>query len=169
MVISKERAAYIAKSLTEPKKLFVEKLDESFRIAVTQTYKDQIPEEVWLVYKNHPDFLETSGEIILDGHGFNWVRILTSEDSVITNNNRNAILKMTRQSSAPIYKMFTTLEKERAKLKQFVNEVKSALINLKTTTRIAKELPEAIPFLPVHNTLAVQVNVKPLRDKINNQ
>jgi hypothetical protein len=168
MVISKDKAKVVARSLCEKKLKYIETLTEKFAALVLAEYKKQIPDAVSKAFSNHPEWFYTTDVIRLDSHGFSREYVYVNSN-VICNKGTDSELKLTRESSSILYKKFSFIEKQRGEHKKLVGETISSLLALKTFKSIKDKFPEAAELLPEQYPVPATIDVSGLRNKLANQ
>lgn len=166
--LSKQVIENIAQKMTEKSKKFAEKLKNDYQEIVTFYMEAQAPDEVKKCFKNHPDYIETTGNAYLDGYGFNRESVsLNKQVPAITS--YHASLNLTSAIADKILKAKRKYEKAKEDYKQLVQETESALFALKTHKNIRENLSEAIPYLPPPMSNSLVVNFDSLQKKLNKQ
>lgn len=169
MRISKTTAYQIAAKITEKKQAEVKDLEQQYVKFITDCYTASIPREVLEAKKKHPEWIYTTNDISYKANGVNWESVYTTTDNgVVPNSNggNNAHLELNAANAKTARQLKSKWESAKSELKSLKKEIEVALSNLRTTGQIAKHLPEAIPFLPTSNTLAISINYGGLRKKI---
>ncbi len=165
MVLSQEKAKQIAIKLCEKKKESVSKLLAEYQQFVHDSYVKQTPTEIISMQKKYPDWFSTSTGIYLHGNGFNNEYVNTSK-AVIDNTSRSAYMKMDNKLASQISQYKNAYLKAKDNHEDLVREIKTALINLKTFSRITEKFPEAAALLPKSTSTAIMVNVDGIRKKL---
>jgi hypothetical protein len=158
----------IAEKMTERSKKHSEVMLKEYQELATLLYDAQVPDEVKKCFKNHPDYIETTRTVYLDGHGFNRETVSLSKQAPATSGYHET-LKLTAAIADKLIKAKRKWEKARDEYKDLYNETKSALLALKTHKNIRENLSEAIPFLPPPMSNSLVVNFNSLQKKLKKQ
>lgn len=162
MQISKSMADMIAKALVDKKYKEIESLREEFKKYVYVQYLLQTPAAVKRTFKKFPEWFETKNYIVISTN--NWSETYVQKP-VICNKNGRAILHKDDAIRNKIDSYKLRIDKLTAEVKSFRREIEVALIQLRTTKRIAEQFPEAKKYLPKPNLLPM-VNIDPIREKL---
>ena len=165
MRMTKELAKQIARKLTVKKIEVSNQIFIDYRQAVTDAYIKQTPKEVAETFKKHPDWFYTRSGISFSGHGFRWETV-TATEQVICNSRSDANLNLDDKLAAKLTNLKRKNENAVAAYNALVDEIETALFNLRTFANVEKNFPEAIPFLPASTSTALMVNFDALRKKI---
>jgi len=165
--ISNDLAGQIAYKLTEKSRKAMEEKHVAYREVVTTLYEQTTPQPVLDVLKKYPDWIDTASNIRLQGHGFNYEYV--SPTRTIVSNCRNNALELTDKMAKSITAVKKEWEKSQDKYKSLKDEIKHALLSLKTYANIRKELPAAAEYLPPPMSNALVVNLGNLNKRITNQ
>jgi len=165
MRISKEKASEIARQMTVKQKKIADEALREFQRVVTDAYKKQIPITVINTAKKFPGFISKTSAIRLEGHGFNW-KYVSATEKVIKPAGTDAMLTMTSDLSKILQQLNNKADTEKEKYEVLCKEIVVALLSLKTFAGIQKHLPEAIPFLPKSESMALMPDLSVLRKKL---
>jgi len=166
MRISQDLAKQIASKLTEKSKAAYIAEQTAFKELVYETYMSRTPAEVRAVFEKHPDWVFSRQEVIINGHGFNYMRAMASKPVVCNEGSLNAHMPMTEKVGSILLSAWRKVEKAKEKYEKLKKETETALLNLKTTKQIAENLPAAIPFLPPPMSNSLVVNIDTLKRKL---
>lgn len=164
--ISNELAKQIAIKLTEKSRIVADKFHVEYRELVTELYEEQTPQEVKAALKKFPDWIYTSGSVKLNGNGFNFEWVSTTRNIVSNGNN---LLNLTSKIADKITAAKRKWEKAKKQYECLKDETKQALLALKTTNNIRKEIPIAAPMLPPPMSNALVCNFDSLKRRLINQ
>jgi len=166
--ITKELAKQVAIKLTEQSRLAVEVIKKEYQQLVTDIYISTTPKEIKEAFKKHPEWFYTRGQVILDGHGFRWERVPTTQH-VIANAGTEADLKMTSVFADKIMKSKRKYDKSKEEYEKLKTETENALITLRTYRQIIENIPAAEKFMPPPISNALVVNFDNLNKRISQQ
>jgi len=166
--ISNETAKQIAIKLTEKSRIAAEKLHVEYRELVTELYEEETPQEVKALFKKLPDWFYTRGYVNFNGHGFGWEQVSTTRQ-IICNGGTNANLHLTSKIADKITTSKRKWDKAKKNYEDLKDETKQALLALKTTNNIRKEIPLAAPMLPPPMSNALVCNFDSLKKKLSHQ
>jgi len=104
---------------------------------------------------------------MFNGNGFNFEHI-SSIEPVIQNKNKsyNSVI-LSNNFSEKMFKLKTKIDKFYKEYKTLWSETNNALLSLGTTKRIEDNFPEAIPYLPLSESLLPIANLENIRKKIS--
>lgn len=145
MVISKEQARVIAEKMCEKKKSEYLKAKAAVSKLVTALRRKQIPADVLRFFKKHPDFFQKSNEIRFEGHGIRFTYIYMTESLPYEG---NRILHLTSETGNKIKDAMNAEDKAKKEYEDLRQEIKVALLSLRTYKRITETFPEAAKHLP---------------------
>jgi hypothetical protein len=168
MRISQDLAQQIAFKLTQGSRDNADLFRKEYQELVTQFYEQQTPVEVKKTFDTHPEWFSTRQRVDFSGQGFRYEQVTTTR-SVICNQGQIATLPLTAKIADRLTKAKNKYEKADKECKALKDETETALINLRTFTRIRENIPAAIPFLPPPMSNALVVNVDSLNKKLNHQ
>lgn len=166
--LSKIAIENIAEKMTEKSKQYKNELFKKYSDLVAHIYQAQIPDEIKEIFKTHPEYIETTSHICLDGHGFNR-ELVDVGKQLPSKSHYAAYVNLTAPIADKIIKAKRKWEKARDDYKQLYQETESALMALKTNKNIRENLPEAIPYLPPPMSNSLVVNFESLQNRLNTQ
>lgn len=164
MTISKTLAENIAKKLCSKKYNEYQKSVTEKDTTIEKVYIKKIPKDVMAFFNKNPKMIISTSSICINGGGFHYYHATLSKrlpeisrinDELFTQTEKDAFLKLKNKVDL--------LKREYTDLLQ---EVTNALLNLKTTKRIAEHFPEAIQYLPTSEKLELAINITDIRNKI---
>lgn len=162
MVISKEKALFIAKELCKKKLAAYEKESENLRKVVSKLYSKQVPPVVKALYKKYPEYVKDTSYAVIEGHGISYLHV-----SLVNKMPGHTRMKLTPDIANQIKKANWAKIDAKKEYDDLVLEVKTAIITLKTYARITEKFPEAAKLLPSvtkYNPPAIQIDK--IRDKL---
>lgn len=170
MRISKELARQISFRLTDKGRAKVDKLKKEWQKAVTEAYKQQVPEKVIKMKAQFPEWFTTGECITLDGHGFSWTNV-TATERIIKDGNNNAKLKLDAKLAAELKKVQTAWENAKEANEKLQVETENTILALGTYKQITEKFPGAAQYLPNVGTksMALIPNLDGLKTKLQNQ
>lgn len=158
----------IAAKMTEKSKKYVDSLEKELKELVTGIYESQIPEEIRKVFKSHSEYIETTGSVVLDGHGFNRENVSMTKQLPATSN-YNQKLKLTAAISDRIMAVKRKKDKAKEDFRTLLSETEAALTALRTYKNIRENLPEAAQYLPPPMSNALVVSFDSLQKRLRKQ
>lgn len=165
MQISQSLACLIANKLVENKQKEYDKLDKEYSEYVYDLYLSQTPDEVKAMFKKHADWFMTTNTVRLHGHGFNYEYCDVKKPVIKNSPNDHAVLKLTEKIVAKINAYKKDLSKIKTERNNLKDDIKTALLQLRTYKQIEKTFPEAAPWLP-KQSMALVVDVEPIRRRL---
>jgi hypothetical protein len=165
--ISNDLAQQIAFKLTEKSKKVMDEKHIAFRDLVTTLYEESTPALIIDALKKFPDWIDTCSSIRLNGHGFNY-EYVTPTRKCVSNSSVNS-LELTQKMADKITSVRKVWEKSKKQYNDLKDEVKHALLSLKTFANIRKELPAAAEYLPPPMSNALVVNLGSLNKRLTTQ
>lgn len=165
MRISKQNSEIIAKQLMQKKKEKVNALLLEYQQGATDEYIKQTPKEVLEMSVKHPEYFALTNYVAVSGHGFRWEQIKTVKP-VIKKGFNEPTLILNDKISDKLTKLKRKHQSAKDQYDQLLSEIETALLNLRTYANIEKNIPEAAPFLPKGETMALAINFDDIRSKI---
>ena len=167
MRMTKDLAQDVARRITEKSSEYVDKCLKDVQSFVTKVYVESVPIEVSGAFKKFPDYFCVTERIKVLGTGFSYDYIDTDEDvEVVCNLDNEAVLKLNGADSNKYVSLNRKYESAKKKHREFKKEIEVSLYSLRTFSQIEKHIPEAVPFLPKSESLAVAKNFTRLRKLI---
>ncbi len=169
MRITKEKAEFVAKKLTEKKMEKRQELINELKEYCTDIAVLKIPKEVIDVWKKHEKYINLRNYINIEGSGIDNYD-LKRQDVVdyMPTDERN--ISVTKKESDYIQKMTWKINDMYNECRQLRREIENAVYNLRTYAKCEKEFPEAFKLLPKQAvSTALAVNINDIRNKINNK
>lgn len=165
MRISQDNAQAIANKMTEAKQKKVSELYDDYINAVKEAYEMQLPKEVMAFFQKFPSYCETTTSIKLDSHGFNreYVGI---KGALPSTTGYSAELDLNAKLADRLNKLRNKWDAATKAYKKLNLDIKTALLSLKTYKAIRENFPEAVPFLPERETMALAVNFSEIRKEL---
>ena len=163
MAIADDMTERIIQPLVDKKKALEKELSET----VTQMAKEDIPKDVMKMWKTNCEWMKSVSSIRLDGNGYSNDDInLSGNIPCVDTSYYNNRLNLTPERLKIIDKLWDSIDKAKAAIKQTEAEVYNTLLSLGTTKRVMDQFPEAAPFLPDNgNTMALTVQLESVREK----
>ena len=161
--LTKTQAEEIAVAMTAKERVKFNALQAQVREAVAEAYLNHLPDEVVVLFRSRPQYVNTTGSLRIDGNGFNneYYRLFRTVPQGESN------LFLPKPGEAKILReAIDRVATEEAKLKELKRDIYNALITLKTVKRISEQLPEAIPFLNIKTSTAITLNLSDLRKRL---
>lgn len=165
MQISKSIAEMIAITLVAKKDKEASNLTDEYHKYVYDTYMEQTPDEIKKVFKKHPEWFHIRNNIVVDSSNHNWKEIATAKPVIGNTSTGRAHLQATAAIKKRIDDYVERINKIKQDAKALRLEIETALLQLRTTKRIAEAFPEATKYLPKANLLPM-VNIDPIREKL---
>lgn len=166
--ITKEIASEVAKILTIRKKEEYEALEAKLSETVKDLYNLTIPDKVKEFQKEFPSFINTRSAVKLMGNGFSY-EYISVKDQVITNTSQCTCLTPSPEEAGNIQKMKNKIQDLKTEYNTLVLDIETALLTLRTYSKIEKEFPEAFIHLPNRITTALAININSIREKLPTQ
>jgi hypothetical protein len=166
MRISQQTANAVALKLTDKFKVARDEAQKAFFEIVTATYESHVPKAVTDLYKSHPDFTRITSSIVVHGSGFHREGVRTTRNVICHANGYTVEYTPTQKEAKLFAAAFRAWESAKEKYDQILRETETALISLRTVNNIAKNLPEAAPFLPPATSTAIVPNLTKLRSQL---
>lgn len=163
MRITKEAANNAARKLVEKKREKIKNAKAEFAETVRNMYLATVPPDVRELFDRDSGWIGKTSSIRLNSHGFinHYVNI---DGSVPRKLNHNTDLEMSANDGSLLQRRFQKFSKLQKETDQLELTIKEAIYGLRTIKNVEIEFPEAIPFLPVHHTTALSVNIGPIRE-----
>jgi len=164
MTISKTLAEQIAIKLCEKKQKAYLQAEKVTQETIEHVYIKKIPKDIMAFFKKHPKMTKTCSYVTIQTSNYNYMssnfskslpEIYNIMDNIFTQSEKDSFFKMHNQAN--------DLKKE---FKQLKEQVENALLNLKTTKRIAEHFPEAVPYLPTSEKFELAINLTDIRKQI---
>lgn len=170
MRISKDLARQISFKLTAKSRAKVEKLKKEWEKAVTIAYIQQIPERIIKTHELCPGWLQTSGIISLEGHGFLWISVNATE-RVIRDCKGNSYLKLDSKLAYELKVFQIAWQKAKDENEKLQVETENAILALGTYKKVVEHFPQAANLLPTTSAkcMALIPCLDGLNDKLKNQ
>lgn len=165
MQISKSIAEMIARTLVTKKAKEITDLTDEYHRYVYNTYVEQTPAAVKRLFKKSPNWFHTRNNIVINNSNYHWKEIGTSKPVIGNTPNGQAHLHLTDIIQKRLDDYTGRLDKLKTETKLLQQEITTALLQLRTTKRIAASFPEAKKYLPKEN-MSLIVNVDPIREKL---
>lgn len=165
MRMSKELAQNIAREITKKRLLAITKLQEQFDKIITEECEKQVPLAVRKAFKSHPAYIRQTKSVSIHGVGLS-TRHYQSLLRDIPEHKNDRSIKMPDAIAATLTKMIEQLEDMRKSYNEMRKEIENSLIALNSFSRIQKELPEAVKYLPKSTSQALMVNLDKTRELI---
>jgi hypothetical protein len=168
MKISKQLAKEIAAKLTVKARNVAEEAFKKRSDYVHGVCLKKTPRAIINAFKNHREYFGTCTSVLVEGNGFKWQYVqLVKPAFLISPSSDTLRLDL---SGKKVCEEFTALHRAWVKAdeeyKKLFSEVETALLGLKTHSAIEKHFPEAKPYLPKQQCMALQINLEPLRAKL---
>lgn len=133
--LSKQVIQWIAEQMTKKSKLFMDESYNHYKEVATEIYEAAIPEEVMVVFKKYPDYLQTSSSFYADSHGFSREFVSMTKQLPSKYQWRDEI-KLSSKTADRLMAAKRKYEKAQKEYKELVQETESALAALKTAKNI---------------------------------
>lgn len=161
-IITKTIAKAVATKLVEKQSQKVQDLKIELGNYFTNEYQNTLPRVVLEGFKNHPNFFNTCKSFSMTGHGFNWETITANKSLPCTSSSKTFDETVLRE----LRKKYDAVKDAKKLVETLIFEIETALLNLKTYSKINANFPEATPFLPIKTDTALMVNVDNIRNKL---
>lgn len=153
-------AEQIATKLTEKNEKSIKDVRDKMKELIIDYCVKSTPESIKLAFKSNPKYFDNVTANIHYGHSWFGCFDTTcpNEDYNVSINDDvigNKLIKLKNKQDK--------LKSEKSKL---WNEIKNALLSLRTYKKISEQLPEAAPFLETKENTSVMLNLSELRNKL---
>ncbi len=163
--MSQDLAGKIAFALLEPKFKEAEVMQKELAEYLTVIAESTVPAPVMELFKKYSDYIETSQNVYLNEKGFNRESITLSRR--VPNTGGNYVeMSITDTQASKAKKLHNIYKNKVENNKRLRQEIKTALLNLKTFAQIQKSFPEAVQYLPKSESVALVVDLSKLRKEI---
>lgn len=165
--ITKEIAEGMAYAVTEGARMEYVKAYKKLEECVLAIAQDKVPKLITEASEKHRDYFDWVNHIYLNGFGFKSTCVTATNKVVSNHGNWSKNIEVTREDSEQITPLFHDSENKEKVYKDLLAEVERTLYMLRTTNKVRKEFPEAIPFLPKETTEVVAIPMDDLRERLS--
>lgn len=163
--MSKDLASSIATQILKKRATAIEKLQKQYDKRVTEEYEKQIPLAVRKTFKLFPGYFRTTKSVTVYGAGFaeKYYQSLTHN---LPEHHSERNLKLDADAASEVKAMFDQIEDLKKEKKAMRTEIENSLIALNSFSRIQKELPEVVKYLPKSTSQALMIDLTKVRETI---
>lgn len=166
MRINQTMAKEVAILMTEKMALETKAAFKEYQDFIYDEYVKQTPKLILESFEKHPEWMETTRQVSLEGAGFSTERIPINKYVVTNYSNSYGRLNMDNKLAVKMKKYQDKYNTAQAKCKSLKDKIETALNGLRTFAQVEKHLPEALPFLPKSSSMELVVNFDKLREEI---
>ena len=166
MRITKFAAEGVATKLVEKRQKEYDKKVKAFCQKIKDLYNAQVPDEVKTCFKKHSEYFRVSNSLNFENNNGWGYQNFNFVGTVIIKQNDGYNFNADKETLSLLKTEWNKLEDEKEAIALLQRDTLNALLGLQTYARIEKELPEAFPFLPAANKMALALNFPDLRKRL---
>lgn len=165
--ISQQKAGEISVEMSKHLETAFEEAKKAFRQRVYEIYIDSIKGKVLSLFCEERSYMHGTKQLSLSGNGFNYEKV-TLFKSVPSITDYTQAFEPDPAEAKELMKLLNKMEDAQSAHIQLKLDIKTALLSLRSFTRIREQFPEAAKYLPVGNvtTTALTVDLSSLRKKL---
>lgn len=160
--ITKEIASVVAKKLVAKKAKSRDEAGKKLEQTLTDMVILLIPKEVLEFNKKHPNYIDLTYALNLEGNGWNYQRIRLSEGLPFK---CRAFMPSTKEADI-LMKLFNEFKSREKHVIALESKIENLLYSLRTYNRVNAEFPEATPFLPSIKETGLSINISDIRNEL---
>jgi len=163
--ITKAIASEVAIKLVQKKSEAISVMEKELNEKITAAYKAKIPNDVLLMWKEKPDWMELIQSVQLHGNGWNWQNFKLTE-RLPKNQSKGRTFTPDSKTADMLIKLRDKIEIHAEKMRKTVKEIEVTLFGLRTYKRVEENFPEAFALLPAKISTALSTDISALRSEI---
>lgn len=167
MRITKTIAEWVAKQLTQPKRLEQWAIRNKRSELVRAYYLNQLPDDILKLYNTYPNYFKKTTSTRIDAPGLSGNYNSYSLGTALPEKHGSCLV-ISAKDAEPIIE-FDNIDVSMGKeIETLQANIESALLSLRTYNKVQKEFPEAFKLLPPSSVnTGLAINIKDIRCKLD--